>query len=172
MAQRPIVPAGASRETLDAAANFSRRNASAKEIVGGSRALQDEHSDDDRDAVNLELDGRSMMEIGKYKGQKTLEQVYADDKNYIQCVRSHKKGTQMSSGLLRLKTYVELRDVSKHNREAAKMMAREQTVSYTGQKPKGKEGTSRNQESAPTQSRATDGSAWSRQPGPRPTGKR
>ena len=62
MAQRPIVPARASRETLDAAANFSRRNASAEEIVGGSRAVY-EHSEDDRDAVNLGIDGRSMMEF-------------------------------------------------------------------------------------------------------------
>ena len=86
-----------SQETIATAAALSRRAASAEEVVGGTRAL-DEYSDTDQDDSGLELDGRTMMDIGKFKGQKTLAQVYTDDKSYVQWVRNHKKGTQMSTG--------------------------------------------------------------------------
>ena len=119
MAQRPILPARANNETIDAAAMLSRGVASAEEIVGGTRGL-DEYSDTDQDDNGLELDGRTMMDMGKFKGQKTLAEVYTDDKGYIQWVRNHKK-----SGLLRLKTYVELRDVVKFNRVAARLVKKE-----------------------------------------------
>ena len=88
--------------------------------MGGTPAL-DEYSATEQDDSCLELDGRTMMDIGKFKGQKTLAQVHTDDKGYIQWVRNHKKGTQMSTWLLRLKTYVELRDVVKFNRVAARL---------------------------------------------------
>ena len=119
MAQRPILPARANKETIDTAAMLSRGVASAEEIVGGTRGL-DEYSDTDQDDNGLELDGRTMMDMGKFKGQKTLAEVYTDDKGYIQWVRNHKK-----SGLLRLKTYVELRDVVKFNRVAARLVKKE-----------------------------------------------
>ena len=66
--------------------------------MSGDESCGRPHSYDDLpiDRVDLAMDGRQMMSVGKYKFKLTLEEVYETDKSYIMWVRSHGKSESMS----------------------------------------------------------------------------
>ena len=101
------------------------QGATAEEIVGGTKAL-DTAPDSEADEVT-EINGKTMMQVGKFKYKKTFAGIYQEDKSYVAWLRGHGAKSDLTDPLTQLKAYIAHRDCNKFNRLAAVMISEKAT---------------------------------------------
>ena len=75
----------------------------------------DQVPDLSEDEGDCPISGEELIQTGKYKGKKTMCEVYMDDKSYINWVRQHINKASRKE-MIRLRLYVECRDENKKER--------------------------------------------------------
>eukprot|EP00435_Cladocopium_sp_Y103_P075981 s11_g71.t1 len=75
----------------------------------------DQVMDLSEDEGDCPISGEELIQAGKYKGKKTMSEVYVEDKLYINWVRQHINKTSTKE-MIRLRLYVECRDENKADR--------------------------------------------------------
>lgn len=87
--------------------------------------MLDQGRDHPIDFQNHPIPGTTMMGAGKYEKKKTFEQIYKEDKKYVQWVRDNVKASEKKYGrdMKQLRIYVAMVDQTKLNRLLAEEVA-------------------------------------------------